>query len=132
MATAGILGVDGAGPPAYSRLLSAAGLASTTSLTPVVIPGLSVTPPAGTYLVVVHATLRNTNNANSVAVAINAGGVLVPDSGTSQASNDFGSLTTLGRATVNGAQSIDAIWSVTGASGEITTRTMFLLNVENN
>ena len=91
---------------------------TTTSTTFVLIPGMTVTPGAGTYLAILSLTLSNSKNSNEVQCALYANGVLAPGSTRSiigQASNR-GNGTTVAKITVGAGQAIEGRWATQAAS----------------
>lgn len=118
--------------------VSATATATTTSNVDAVITGMTMTPPAGTYLVWYSADLNSPNSGSVVSVSIYVGGVQKGDSlrkimpfagGTLTAGSQRVGVSTNGLVTVNGSQAIAIEWST--SAGTITTgpRTMNTLRI---
>ena len=94
-------------------------LITTTSLTDVVMTGQTVTPVAGTYIVLARAMVSNSNNGRKVYLSIYSGGVQASNSevytrintGNATYGNaDIACLVTYAIVTVNGSQAIEQQW----------------------
>jgi hypothetical protein len=104
------------GPPGPSALpstvASATGLITTTSSTPVLAAGMSITPVAGTYLVHFTGSTKQGNLGNTIYVEMSiwSGGV---QNNPSRIWSDSVTLTPFGCVAiviVNGAQAIEGRW----------------------
>lgn len=103
---------------------------STTSSSFVVIPGMEVTPDAGTYTATFSGTVTNDSRSKSVQVALFKGETQITHSnrtfirGNQQQSAPF---SCKARVTVTGSDTISARWKVeTTSSGSITERSLIL------
>lgn len=103
---------------------------STGSTTDVLITGLSRTPAAGTYLVLVNTDGDFDTNNRVSTVSIYSGGAQV--SSTERARSHYDQtqqqgLSTQGIVTVNGSQAVEAHVRVSGGNITITNKSMILL-----
>lgn len=113
---------------------------TTTSATDVLINLMTLTPVSGTYLVYFCTTIESgTNNANIfVSIYANAAQVLGTEmSGTPQIQggvtpslNMRVPICTIGLATVNGAQAIEARWRRSAGTATSHTRNLTILRVQ--
>lgn len=91
---------------------------TTTSSTDVVMTGMTITPPAGTYLVIFSTWLTHSNGNATVTMSIYAGGVqstntirtTTPFEGAIGSANNGKEAGTNGIVSVNGAQAIALEW----------------------
>jgi hypothetical protein len=100
---------------------SQTGDVTTTSTTDVLLPGLTLTPPAGQYLASFHTSLGNGNNGAVVFANLYVDGTLQT---ASQVRVQRQNQTVIAPAciadfpiTVNGAQAVEARWRVSGGTG---------------
>jgi len=127
---------NASGAKPYSDIVQADVLTTTLAETPVLMASMSITPPAGTYLVWFNADVSASKNNTEGAVSIFAGGTLVPVSERThlfQASAASTALTTQTRVTVNGAQAIEGRWYIlAGVNPTLTAidRSLMILSVE--
>jgi len=128
--------LGGAASDPYSDIAEASTETTTTATTPVLMSGMAITPPAGTYLVWFNAEVSGNRNNTRAAVSIFSGGTQAPHSQRThlfQASAASASLTTQTRVTVNGAQAIEGRWwIVEGVNPTLTAvdRSLMILAVE--
>lgn len=103
----------------YSNAAVGAGTITTTSLTFVTVPSMSITPGAGTYLVLFSMTAAHNKSGQSVHGSIFANGVLV--TGTIREiggqSNNFGNFASHGIVTIADGQTITGRWRVSSNTG---------------
>lgn len=121
----------GGGAPA-SSIQQATDTQTTTSSTPVLIPGMTVTPASATYLVILSAMLANTQNNQAAQMSIYSGGTQVAASVRQTPSNTTQHLaqTTLARVTVNGAQAIEGRYNrVSAGTASIMERQLAIFQV---
>jgi len=113
-----------------SQLVAATAGATTTSTDPVLVPGATITPAAGTYLVWFTGSAAQSNKNNSAWTSVHSGGVI------EQASErllDFaGALqyvpfSCVARVTVDGAQAIEGRWRVDGVQATLAEATLAIL-----
>lgn len=105
---------------------------TTVSAVDVVAVGMTLTPPAGTYLVWFSGS--SGADAGSVFESIYAGGVQVPSS---EVRNSMGSsvglnsipFTSIAKVTVDGIQAIEGRWRVDGGTGTMHQRNLTALEV---
>lgn len=109
---------------------SASGLTSTSSLTDVLISGMTLTPPAGTYLVFFQGSA--TSNAGSVVTffSVYGGGVKVTNSEITLRQNS-GSVKlpvylVAIPVTVNGAQAVEIRWRVSNGTANLLANGRYL------
>ena len=120
-------------PAPASTLVESSTTATTTSLTDILATGMTITPPAGTYLVWFTSSVSTTAANNSPTYAsIYSGGVQVVASErrvSMKSGNDTAGVPCNAKVTVNGAQAIEGRWRVTGGTGAIYARTLSILKV---
>lgn len=113
--------------------------ATTTSATYVLLTGMTLTPAAGTYLVMFSTSVdHNTDNAD-VFVNIYVGGAIVahterqatPQNTAFGAATQSIGLATQTIATVNGSQAIEARWRTTAATATAHERTLTIVRLNN-
>jgi hypothetical protein len=92
---------------------------STTSLTDVLVPGLTVTPAAGTYLVVWGATVSHNKTGQTVFGSVWSGGskVAYTERQIGGQAGNLGNASSQAVVVVNGAQAIEARWRVSSNTG---------------
>jgi hypothetical protein len=105
---------------------------NTTSLTDVLIPGMTVTPAAGTYLVSFDtSTVNSGNGSERNFINLYSGGAVV--SGTERRVGiSGGGVTTVSThavVTVNGSQAIEARWRVIAGTGTVYQKRMTLIRL---
>jgi hypothetical protein len=141
--------------PTQSALNSKAGLqpattqagqttnTTTTSATFNLMSGMSITPPAGTYLVHFSTSLQSNSSDALVRVAIYSGGTQQPVSIRNcqprvDATGGFGgnssldvrtSISTQCEVTVNGSQAIECRWSTSGGTATANQRTLNIIRI---
>ena len=117
----------------YSNEATSTTLTTTTSTADTAISGMTLTPPAGTYLVWFTGSVWNSNaNSPIVYASIYSGGTKVAASERSMSqktADDRNCLTCVAKVTVNGAQAIDARWRVVSGTANNTNRTLTILQV---
>lgn len=97
---------------------------TTTSATDVVLTGMTVTPPAGTYLVIFGAWLTHNVGNATVTISIYIGGVqntasirtTLPFSGAVGSANNGMTTSTNAIVAVNGSQAIALEWHTSSAT----------------
>lgn len=105
---------------------------TTTSLTDVLMTGMTVTPAAGTYLVWFSGAVSHSTNNAITWMSIYAGGTIVTASespaqrATTAVSFPFACAA---RVTVNGSQAIEGRWRTSAATATNTRRTLMYLKV---
>lgn len=112
--------------------VSATNLVSTTSTTYVLLPGMTITPVAGTYKVTFSARMVLTNKNNQVFFTLFSGGtqILHSERQFSVATNGNAiPASTQATVVVNGAQAIEAHYRGDGASVEATNRSLIIERV---
>jgi hypothetical protein len=100
------------------------GFAGTSSTSFVLMPGMTITPPAGTYLITFDGTLASGGAGQSLFVAIFAGGVELTETARAMIPNPVGSTTPspttpfvcVGVATVDGSEAIEGRFRVANAT----------------
>jgi hypothetical protein len=119
-----------AAPPSYS--VDGSTTITTTSLTDVLMTGMTLTPPAGTYLVSFTGDLSHNANGGTIATSIYYNGSKIAASqrdyarGSQPATTSFHSVT---RITVNGSSAIEGRWRTNSATASNYHRTLFVLRV---
>ncbi len=111
---------------------------STTSTNYVVMTSMTLTPPAGTYLVDGRSTVTATSNNRTVSMAIYSDGVIVSGSQTESfirtgsgflTNTDIESLVNDAVVTVNGSQAVDLRWKTTGGTVQANFISLRLIKV---
>ena len=106
---------------------------STTSLTPVPVAGMSITPAAGTYAVWWDGTTYQSAKGSDSRFSLFKAGVEIESSrsdSTAGGTNYSMDFTCLARVTVNGSQSIDGRMSApTGGTTSIAKCNMLIMKV---
>jgi hypothetical protein len=110
-------------------------LFQTTSTAFVAIPGMSITPPAGTYRVDTRAIISATSNARTVYTAVHIDGGIVDTTesyffvrtgGANILTVDNGNLMSFEEITVNGSQQVTLRWRTSGGTAQITNIGLWL------
>lgn len=112
--------------------VNAAGTITTGSTSDVVATSMTLTPGAGTYMVIFSALVYNSAAANTTTISAYANGVQVANSerGTGAASATYraaASLTCV--VTVAAGQAIDIRWRVSAGTGSMGNRSLALIKV---
>lgn len=110
---------DSGGAKPYSDIAEASTLTTTTATIPVQMNGMTLTPPAGTYLVWLSADVFADKNNTQAGVLIYLAGSVVPNTErifTFNSSNGDAGMTTQARVTVNGSQAIQGYWVIEAGS----------------
>jgi hypothetical protein len=121
----------------YNQEVSFTSTITTTSATDVVMTGMTITPPAGTYFVDFGTWLTNTTGNQTCTISIYTGGVqkassvitMVPFSGAVGGVNDGLAVGTNGIVTVNGSQAIAIEWHTAGGTVSAHNGTMDILKI---
>lgn len=118
-------------PPIQNANVTATSNATTTSTSDVLMTGMTVTPMAGTYLVVFTGVIQQNSAGNSATISIYSGGVQDTTSIMDFAPFAGGTLTsgsasccavTHGVYTVNGSQALSVEWHVSAGTGTVFQR----------
>jgi len=121
----------------YNQEVSFTSTLTTTSTTDVLLTGMTITPPAGTYLVIFSTWLTHSQGNQSVTMSIYAGGsqvaasvrAAIPFVGALSAITQDMPLTTNGIVTVNGSQAIAIEWHTTAGTASAHTGTLDVLKI---
>lgn len=124
----------GAYRAAFPQITSATSTTTitTTSTTDILATSMSVTPEAGTYLVIFSGATSNSNNNQSVFSSVYVGGVQATGSERAQrqlSANDGASFACVVQATVDGSQAIEGRWRVSAGTGSMYQRTLVIVKV---
>lgn len=120
-----------------STEVSATANTTTTSATDAVMNTMTITPVAGTYLVLFSSWLTHSNGNDTVTISVYVGGVQKTDSvrttipfvgALSAITQDIG-VTTNGIVTVNGSQAIAIEWSTNGGTATAHQRTLDIIRL---
>jgi len=111
----------------YFESATASGTVSTTNTSDVLIPGMSLTPPAGTYLVSFDISVDRRSNDGQAFISLYVGGSQESDSERQfQTGKGGAGRNTIGvmsiseyPVTVNGSQAIEARWRRAGGGGTL-------------
>lgn len=129
--------LNASGALAYSDVAATNTTTTTIAEVPVLMNGMSITPPAGTYLVWFNADVAANRNNTEAVVTIYSGGAEAPffpnRSHLFQASAASTAMTTQTRVTVSGAEAIEGRWYIlVGVNSELTAtdRSLIILAVE--
>jgi hypothetical protein len=119
---------------AYYDSVLASTQTSTTSATYVLVDSMTITPPAGTYLVTFVTTLEHSDNGSEIYFSIFAGGTQVVSSEQRIVQSRWVNATimgtTIGEATVNGSEAIEVRWyTITSGTAYCNNRTLGVLRV---
>lgn len=101
-----------------------------------IITGMSITPPAGTYLAIFSCRSMNTNGTNTYSYGIYNNGTLVAHSlrqitpGGNQFSDAYLSQHTIAKVTVNGAQTVDVRIGSSGGTQNVNERSLYLVRID--
>lgn len=116
--------------PPFSDEVTATGLISTTSSSPVLASGMTLTPDAGTYLVWFSANVEHSKNRSAVRLHVYAGG-------SEEAQRDVycrdkneptqGSVQA--RVVVDGTQAIEGRYSRSAGTARMTDRSLMIKEV---
>lgn len=117
--------------------VSATADATTTSTTDVLMTGMTITPVAGTYLVVFSGYVDHSAQSVAVPISIYVGGAQKADSVRAPVPrfNGVGANTlspvvaTNGIVTVNGSQAIEIRWKVASGTGTVHQRTLDIIRI---
>jgi hypothetical protein len=125
-----LIGVPGNLP--FSTTISNSNNVSTTSSAYVLIPGMTVTPPAGRYSVFFAgaSVQANTNNAQA-RFRIYAGGVAIGPISIFRRGTEgiLTSMTSIASVTVNGSQAIEVRWSRTAGTINVSGKSLQIIQV---
>ena len=104
----------------------------TNSAVDTVIPGMTITPPAGRYRVSFTSTASNTNNGNTVTFTIYVNGASIVSTVTQvyiPANNARVSVSCETEVSVTGTQAIDVRWSTSANSASVFGRNLCILRM---
>lgn len=121
----------------YSSELSFSSNITTTSSTDVVLTGMTVTPPAGTYLVIFSTWLTHSNGNATVTMSLYVGGVqkadsirvVIPFQGSIGSITQDIPVSTQGQVTVNGSQAIAIEWRTSTGTATAHNGTFNILKI---
>ncbi len=104
---------------------------TTTSATHILATGMTITPVAGTYIVIWSASVRSTSTTGEVYIQIYAGGSavgaeLIYRRGGNASSMAVGLCATF-KVTVNGSQAIEGRWRRVNGTGEMLSRNLTII-----
>lgn len=125
-------------PPIIPTQITATSTATTTSGTDVLMTGMSVTPIAGTYLVIFSGVIQSSQAGSTVTISLYSGGVqdtasirpMAPfDGGTLSATTGSCCGATQGVYTVNGSQVIQVDWHTSAGTASTFQRNLTLLKI---
>lgn len=118
--------------------LTATADATTTSNTPALLTGMTVTPAAGTYMTWFSSSTQSNGTNCTQTFAMYVGGTIKSDSsrtiqpydgGTLAAATATGSIAINGYITVTGSQTVEIHWSTAGGTATCHQRTLNLLRI---
>lgn len=114
-------------PPSFQATATADD--TTASLVDVVAAGMTLTPPAGTYLVWFSGSVEGDGSGN-IFVSIYSGGVQVPSSEEIILLLPTGSpFASIAKVTVDGTQTIEGRWRVDGGTATMNQRNLTIIQV---
>lgn len=121
----------------YNSEVSFTSVITTTSTTDVLMTGMTITPPAGTYLVIFSTWLTHSNGNAPITMSLYFGGVQKADSirvaipfvGALSAITQDMPLTINGITTVNGSQALTIEWHTSTGTATAHTGTFNILKV---
>jgi hypothetical protein len=103
----------------------------TSSTTYVLLPGMSTTPAAGTYMLWFSSIITSSNNNRLISTAVYKAGVIIADSirSISCNSNFYDTITTQTKFTCTGTDLISVYWNISNNTATATERSIMLLRV---
>jgi hypothetical protein len=117
-------------PPAATAVTATSTVSTTEDTDPELVPGMTITPAAGNYLVWFSGSARNSDSGEDVYACIYAGGAAATGSERRiQDDNDFNPFCCVAKVTVNGAQAIEGRWRVSANTGYMADRSLHILEV---
>lgn len=125
-------------PPIQSSKVVSVTTVTTTSTTDVLMTGMTITPIAGTYLVLFTGVIQQNAAGSSATISIYNNGVQDVDSVMTMAPFDGGALSagqascagvTHGVYAVNGSQAITIEWHVSGGTGSVFQRKLSAIKI---
>jgi hypothetical protein len=110
---------------------------TTTSATDVVLTGMTITPPAGTYFVTFSTWLTHSTGNATVTISLYVGGTqnagtirtTVPFTGAIGGANNGMGISTNGIVTVDGSQAIALEWHTSASTATAHNGTLDILKV---
>lgn len=105
---------------------------NTTSLTDVLIPNMTLTPAAGTYLAIFSTSTVNSGNGsarNYFSIYSGGGQVSHSERRVGISGGSIVPVSTHAVVTVNGSQAIEAQWRVVGGTGTVYNRSLTLVKL---
>jgi len=119
--------------------VSATNTITTTSASAVLMTGMTITPPAGTYMVLFKSTLSGGNNDSAITASIYSGGTLETGSESPVVANVSGGIadpnTTTSNVTcfcittVNGSQAIEGRWRRAAGTATASNRHLQIIRI---
>lgn len=106
--------------------------ATTTSLTDVLLTGMTITPPAGTYAVIFHSSTVNSGNGaerNYFSIYVNGIKDAASEKRIGISGGAVSDISCGGIAVVNGSQAIEVRWRVIAGTGTAYQRKLVLLRL---
>jgi hypothetical protein len=122
---------SGSVPPSF--VAEATNDITTTSTSDILATSMTLTPPAGTYLVFFTTSAENDASNGSTFINIYSGGTIVSASEREREHNradDSSGLSATARVTVNGSQAIEGRWRVSTDTGTLHERTLAIFEVD--
>lgn len=125
-------------PPISTSEAVATATATTTSGTDALMTGMTLTPIAGTYLVLFDSVVQSASAGNSVTISIYVGGVQDAnsvrspspfDGGTLSATNASCGVSSHGTYTVNGSQAIEIQWHRAAGTASVFQRKLTAMKI---
>lgn len=121
----------------YNTEVNFSSTLTTTSGTDVLLTGMTITPPAGTYLILFSTWLSHSNGNATITMSLYSGGVQKTDSirvaipfvGALGTTTQDMPLALNGVVTVNGSQSIQIQWHTSLGTASAHSGTMNILKV---
>jgi hypothetical protein len=111
-------------------IANATGSTSTTSTSYILVPGMTITPPAGNYLVWFSSYGTHQSNNQELLVSLYSGGAQVIGSERGvNVRDDWVGIATHGQVVVDGSQAIEARWRSTNGTIMVFDRTLAILQV---
>lgn len=114
------------------------GAVTTTSSTDSLLNGMTITPAAGTYLILFNSDIDSNAAGAAISVSVYIGGTqvastlrkIIPfDGGALSAGDARGIAATQHIATVNGSQAIEIRWSISSGTASAANRSLITLRV---
>ena len=114
---------------APALLAEATGTSTTTSATDVLMDSMTLTPPAGTYIVWFSGSVYGSTGSVTVSLSIYVDGAQEASSERFHVGSDFASFCAMALVTVNGSKAMEGRWNTSSGTATTDDRTLILQEV---